>query len=146
MKKLKMIIALVSICVFVTGCATGGSHIEGNLRVDHVGQTSFLQKGATMSQFYEKDEKGAWIKIGEPVMVNNNSVAEQLAGSAASVGSAALIGNGMAKRGGKRGSGGGGGNTIINNRASTSMSGWHWITEKENWTPPDSNPPTSLNY
>lgn len=98
MKNSKMIIVIVSICVFSVGCATGGSHIDGNMRVDHVGQTGLVHKGATMSQFYEKDIDGDWKLVGR-ALEHNNSIAEQLGGAAAMVGSAHLIGKGISKSG-----------------------------------------------
>lgn len=91
----------VLLLTLVIGCTTGGSHIvntpSGDMRVDHVGHTGLLTQGAGMSEFYKCSEERC-IKIGEYIGANP-TIAEQLAGPAAMVGSAKLLSDGIRESG-----------------------------------------------
>lgn len=96
----------ICIClVLLSGCATGGakyvdSH-DGSILMDTAAHTGLATQGATMTRFYKCNKDHSQCEpepIGEHIGANP-TLLEQLAGPAAMVGSAKLIGDGLGDSG-----------------------------------------------
>ena len=99
MKKL----LIVAVLVFLTGCTTGGTkYVEtdgGVLRMDTAAHTGIATQGATYTSFSRCNaDKANCEQVGKHVGANP-TIFEQLAGPAAMVGSAYLIGEGLSESG-----------------------------------------------